>query len=175
MHVRRMSINHGPWSTIRDVDVVRRLARQLPSMPAQACYISVLYELRSFFEHHHILATDEAQWNACLGGIVSDDPSICAQFRQLWLGPLQKDNKDILVWAQVSAFVSQVLTSSHLRKISILVKSRPAMPRVDASPCTTALVIHPTTNRPLSRALFLFCLLIGLVGLFISFSFILHY
>ena len=29
--------------------------------------------------------------------------------------------------------------------------------RVDASPCTTALVIHPTTNRPLSRALFLFC------------------
>jgi len=34
-------------------------------------------------------------------------------------------------------------------------KSRPAMPRVDASPCTTALVIHPTTNRPLSRVLFL--------------------
>ena len=134
----------------------------------------VLYELRSFFEHHHILATDEAQWNACLGGIVSDDPSICAQFRQLWLGPLQKDNKDILVWAQVSAFVSQVLTC-HLRKISILVKSRPAMPRVDASPCTTALVIHPTTNRPLSRVLFLFCLFVGLVGLFISFSFILHY
>ena len=43
----------------------------------------------------------------------------------------------------------------YLRKISILVKSRPAMPRVDASPCTTALVIHPTTNRPLSRVLFL--------------------
>ena len=118
-------------------------------------------------------ATDEAQWNACLGGIVSDDPSICAQFRKIWLGPLQKDNKDLLVWAQVSAFVSQVLTC-HLRKISILVKSRPAMPRVDASPCTTALVIHPT-NRPFSRALLLICLFVGLVGLFISFFFILHY
>jgi hypothetical protein len=31
----------------------------------------VFYELRSFFEHHDILATHETQWNACLGGIVS--------------------------------------------------------------------------------------------------------
>ena len=29
----------------------------------------VIYEIRSFFENHNVLATDEDQWNACLGGI----------------------------------------------------------------------------------------------------------
>ena len=136
-------------------------------------WVTIYIDIYRFFENHNILATDEALWNACLGGIVPDDPSICAQFRQLWLGPLKKDTQDLLVWAQVSAFVSQVLIC-HLRKISILVKSRPAMPRVDASQCTTALVTHPT-NRPLSRALLLLCLFVCLVGLFISFSTIFHY
>lgn len=69
-----------------------------------------------------------------------------------------------LVCAQVSAFAAQVLT---IRKLSFLVKLRPAMPRVDASPCTTSLVVLPT-NRPFSRPLLLFCLFIGLVGLFMS-------
>ena len=39
------------------------------------------------------------------------------------------------------------------------------------SPCTTALVIHPT-NRPFSHALLFICLFVGLVGFFISFSFL---